>query len=464
MAGKEIEPMIATPPNKLEAHDVVYQVEGARLLDRVSLNAEGGQIVGLVGPNGAGKSTFLRTLSGLLNQQEGTVSLSGQYLESLSAREVARVLALVPQIAPYTHGFTSLELVLMGRYPHMRRFQIEGAGDQRIAREAMRQTESEPFADRTLDTLSGGERQRVFVARALAQQPRVLLLDEPTSNLDILHQLKVLDLVRGLVSEGMTAIAAIHDLHLAARYCHSLVLLSGGRVLAEGPPETVLSPDNIETAFGVRAVVYPDPMTGALTLSLMGPARTDGAAHGGLRTHVVCGGGTGARVMYDLQQAGFTVTAGALGAGDTDRTAADILGIEYVPVPAFGGIDDEAHSRHLSLVAAADCAVLCETPIGANNLQNLEALREAKAVFCLGQTPLGQRDFTRGAAQRLLDEMPNAPRFATWEKALAALLERAREADRVSDEPHPSTTSPSARRGDGVAGEEDEGERTGIEF
>ena len=128
------------------------------------------------------------------------------------------------------------------------------------------------LSDRTLETLSGGERQRVFVSRALAQKPRVLLLDEPTSNLDILHQLKVLGLVRRLVDTGLTAIAAIHDLHMAARYCDSLVLLSGGRVSATGTPEQVLSAENIESAFGVKSAVYRDDRTGALAISLIGPA------------------------------------------------------------------------------------------------------------------------------------------------------------------------------------------------
>ena len=124
----------------------------------------------------------------------------------------------------------------------------------------MRLTETEPFADRTLDTLSGGERQRVFVARALVQQPRILLLDEPTSNLDVLHQLKVLDLVRDLVDDGLTAVASIHDLNMAARYCDRLVLLQDGRVLAEGPPVEVLTPETIESAFGVKSAVYRDPV------------------------------------------------------------------------------------------------------------------------------------------------------------------------------------------------------------
>ena len=259
-------------PQAISAQGLSYEVEAQTLLDRVDLHADRGQLVGLIGPNGAGKSTLLRAISGILRYQRGTVRLEGADLKSLSSREVAAGLALIPQIAPYTHGFTSIELVLMGRYPHLGRFQIEGREDARIAREAMRLTETEQFADRTLETLSGGERQRVFVSRALAQQPRVLLLDEPTSNLDVLHQLKVFDLVRELVDEGLTAIAAIHDLTMAARYCDRLVLLFEGQVLADGTPEEVLSPETLESAFGVEAAVYRDPITGSLAFSLIGPA------------------------------------------------------------------------------------------------------------------------------------------------------------------------------------------------
>ncbi len=260
-----------TPP-VISAQGLTYKVEAGKLLDGVDLHADRGQLVGLIGPNGAGKSTFLRAISGILRHQEGTVCLDGTDLNAISAKEVAARLALVPQIAPYTHGFTALELVLMGRYPHLGRFQIEGAEDDHIARDSMRLTETEHFAGRTLDTLSGGERQRVFVSRALAQQPRVLLLDEPTSNLDIFHQIKVLDLVRQLVDDGLTAVAAIHDLNMAARYCDRLVLLSEGRVLADGPPEAVLCPEIIESAFGVKSAVYRDPVNGSLAISLIGPA------------------------------------------------------------------------------------------------------------------------------------------------------------------------------------------------
>ena len=264
--------MNGSRPQAISAQDLSYEVEGKTLLDGVDLRADRGQLVGLIGPNGAGKTTLLRTISGILRYRHGSVRLEGSDLMSLSPRDVAATLAFVPQIAPYTYGFTSIELVLMGRYPHLGRFQIEGREDDRIARDAMRLTETEQFADRTLDTLSGGERQRVFVARALAQQPRILLMDEPTANLDVLHQLKVLDLVRHLVDDGLTAVAAIHDLNMAARYCDKLVLLTGGQVLAEGSPSEVLTPETIESAFGVKSAVYQDPITGSLAISLIGPA------------------------------------------------------------------------------------------------------------------------------------------------------------------------------------------------
>lgn len=264
--------MNCSRPPALSAQHISYEIEAKTLLDGVSLHADRGQLVGLIGPNGAGKSTLLRAMSGILRFRGGAVRLEGRDLRSLPSKDVAAGLALVPQVAPYTHGFTVIELVLMGRYPHLRRFQIEGREDSRIARDAMRLMEVEQLADRTLDTLSGGERQRVFVARALAQQPRILLLDEPTSNLDVLHQLKVFDLVRQLVDDGLAAVAAIHDLNMAARYCDRLVLLSAGRMVAEGAPEEVLLPETIESAFGVKSVVYRDPATGSLAISLIGPA------------------------------------------------------------------------------------------------------------------------------------------------------------------------------------------------
>ena len=414
----------------LAAEGLVYRVQAKRLLDRVSLKAARGTFVGLIGPNGAGKSTLLKTVSGLLRAQEGSVALEGRDLTTTSPKDVARTLAQVSQTPPYTYGFTGVELVLMGRYPHMGRFQVEGAADRRIASDAMRLTETEEFSDRLVETLSGGERQRVFVASSLAQQPHVLLLDEPTSNLDIQHQLKVLDIVQGLVAQGMTAVAAIHDLSLAARYCTSLVLMSGGQVLAEGAAEDVLTSANIEATFGVRTVVFRDPFTTTLSVSLLDQATPAESVTSGTRVHLVCGGGTGARLMYELQRVGLTVTAGPLGGGDTDRSAADILGIEYVPVTAFGPIDAAARALHEELVELADIVVLCDVPIGPNNAAVLGALSSASQLISIEVTPLMDRDFTSGAALRFFEGLNPAARVAGIDEAIAQV--RALAADHAS--------------------------------
>jgi iron complex transport system ATP-binding protein len=317
-----------------------------------------------------------------------------------------------------------MEVALMGRYPLMGRFQTESAMDRAVAREAMRRTETEAFADRTVTTLSGGERQRVIVARALAQEARILLLDEPTANLDVQHQLKVLDIVREMTKgQGLTAIAALHDLSLAARYCDRLVLLSGGRVLADGAPAAVLTADNMERAFHVHAVVFPDPFTGAPTVSLLEPSSAQerrGKAQG--RVHVLCGGGTGARLLYHLSRAGFTVTVGPLGAGDSDRSAADILGIDYVPVAAFIPADAAALARHAQLVREADAVVVSDVPFGPGNVHSLDALVGARRLVHVSARSFGERDFTGGEASRILSGLPAALRCRTEEEAVQEVI------------------------------------------
>jgi len=183
------------------------------------------------------------------------------------------MIAHVPQSTVLDFAFTVREIVLMGRSPHLGHFKLEGAEDRRVADEAMRMMAISDLADRFVNTLSGGERQRVFVARALAQQPRVLLLDEPTSNLDVRHQLEVLQVIRRLAEERqLGVVAAIHNLDLAAYFCDRLILLHRGRVLANGDPEEVLTPDHLAAAFDIQAQPFRDPYSDALRLSLtLGP-------------------------------------------------------------------------------------------------------------------------------------------------------------------------------------------------
>jgi len=230
-----------------------------------------GETVGLIGPNGAGKTTLLKVLGGLIRDVEGEVWLQGRLLREYSPREVARLVAHVPQTTALDFAFTVREVVLMGRSPYLGRFQLEQPLDRQVAEQAMRTMNVQALSERFINTLSGGERQRVLIARALAQQPRILLLDEPTANLDVKHQLEVLSLTTRLAHQhGLAIVAAIHDLDLAARFFDRLVLLHEGRILADSTPEVVLTPSNLAEAFGVQVNIYRDPFTQVLRLSLSG--------------------------------------------------------------------------------------------------------------------------------------------------------------------------------------------------
>ena len=243
------------------------------VVDRVSLSLQPGDVVGLVGPNGAGKTTLLRLLANLLEPSGGKVWVEGRPVAAYTRTQIGQRMGVVPQqFHTADFRFTAEEIVLMGRYPHRRRWTAETARDREIAAQAMHDTNTRPFAPRVITDLSGGERQRVTVARALAQTPRVLLLDEPTASLDLCHQLQMLQLMRTLARrDGLAVVAALHDLHLASRFCDRLLLLKEGRVVAEGTPAAVLTPARLADVFDVQAQVGPDPVTGGLLIRVIGP-------------------------------------------------------------------------------------------------------------------------------------------------------------------------------------------------
>lgn len=240
----------------LAAEGVALKLGEATVLERIDLRVDQGSFLGVIGANGAGKSSLLRVLSGLLRPTSGRVLLEGTPLHRYGAKERARRMALLSQNPQSGFGFTVEEVVAMGRYAHRGRFEPPGERDHRIVAEAMRATGVAALAARPITQLSGGERQRAFLARALAQEPRVLFLDEPTSNLDIRYQLEILALIAELNrSQGLTVIMAIHDLTWAARFCTHLLALKEGRQEGFGPVREVLSDALIERLYGVQGRV-----------------------------------------------------------------------------------------------------------------------------------------------------------------------------------------------------------------
>jgi iron complex transport system ATP-binding protein len=244
---------------------VAYKSGGRELvaLRDVSLALQAGEVVGLVGPNGSGKTTLIRAVTGVVRPGAGRVLVEGADITRLRQRELARLVAVVPQDPVLPPAFNSLSCVLMGRTPHLRLLQNEGASDLNAARRAMLATDTWRLAHRLLGELSGGERQRVVVARALAQETAVLLLDEPTAHLDLGHQAGVLGLMRQCArDDGKAVLAVVHDLTLAARYCDLLVMLQGGTVVASGAPADVLTTELLHEVYGVSVDVFPHPVTG----------------------------------------------------------------------------------------------------------------------------------------------------------------------------------------------------------
>ncbi|HJZ73596.1 MAG TPA: ABC transporter ATP-binding protein [Vicinamibacterales bacterium] len=263
------------PDALLEGIDVAfaYDARGPMVVDGVSVAVARGTIVGLLGPNGSGKTTLLRLLSGTLAPARGTVRLAGASMGSLSRRELARRIAVVPQETHSAFDFSALEIVMMGRYPHLGAFELEGADDLAIARDALAVTGTRALESRQFATLSGGEKQRVVIASALAQAAEILLLDEPTASLDLGFQLDITALLGQLNRDrGVTMVVSTHDLNLAAALCTTLVLVKAGRLVAAGPPRDVLTREHVRALYGVDADVEMHARTGHLMVVPLGRA------------------------------------------------------------------------------------------------------------------------------------------------------------------------------------------------
>ena len=397
----------------LEAHELTVGYNGEPVLRNVNLTAARGQFIGLVGPNGSGKSTLVRALSRVLRPISGRALLDAVDVYEMSARELARRLAVVAQDYTVAFDFAVRDVVLMGRAPHLSRFGVERPQDYKIAEEAMGLTHTLVFADRPITSLSGGERQRCMIARALAQQPSVLLLDEPIAHLDINHQIEILDLARRLTTErGLATIVVLHDLNLASQYCDHLILVSQGKVAAEGRPHEVVTEARIRVAYGTDVHVRRHPTTGRPYVTLVSrlPVQAPPTRH--TTIHLICGAGTGAGLMRRLGELGFAVSVGVVNVADSDQIEAEALDLRRVEEAPFSPITEETHRLNLEIAREADIVLVTGIPVGDGNLRNLEAAVKARGfgrrVLLIDDPPIPGRDFTDGEATALQRQVLNA--------------------------------------------------------
>ena len=398
------------------------------VLKGVGLCLQRGEFVGLLGPNGSGKSTLLRVLSGVLKPTRGEVWLEGQPLSRLRAKEVARRLAFVPQREEVAFGFSAWEVVLLGRAPYIGWWGRERARDVQAAQRAMERTDCASLSARVFSSLSGGERQRVVLARGLAQETSLLLLDEPLTHLDVAHQVGTLSLLRQLNrEEGLTVLAALHDINLASEFCDRLLVLRQGQLVAEGTPSEVITPSLLARVFGLEAWVRVNPVTGRPHVLPRTRQHVEAGVGNGRRVHVVCGGGMGAAWMGALVRAGWHVSVGVVHLLDSDEEVAQELGVEVISEAPFTPISEDSLQLLRDALAKVEAIVVAPVAFGHGNLANLQAVAEAQQAgkrVLLADCGWQERDFTGGQALRLIRQLEanGARRVDSPEEAVAQLL------------------------------------------
>ncbi|MFA5629595.1 MAG: ABC transporter ATP-binding protein [Dehalococcoidales bacterium] len=246
---------------KLRLKNVTLGYEKRVVLSAIDLEVASGELLGLVGPNGCGKSTLIKGITDVIPLQGGEIFFDDKSVSNMARSEIARIMAVVPQSASLPDAFTAFEVVLMGRTPHMKFLEYEGPKDIEIAVKSMEITDTLHLAERRVGELSGGEKQRLTIARALTQQPKIILLDEPTSNLDINYQVETLELILGLCKkEGIAALAALHDLNLAAQFCNRIVMLHKGGIFSAGTPKEVVTALNVKEVYGADVYISEHPV------------------------------------------------------------------------------------------------------------------------------------------------------------------------------------------------------------
>ena len=394
----------------IEVREIKYRYSSDWILNKLSLTVKQGEIAGIIGPNGSGKTTLLKLLSKVLKPEVGSIWLMKQNIAFMKQQEIAKIVAVVPQGTSITFPFTVREIILMGRSPHLGFLQMERKSDMTIADNAMALTDTLELADRNIDELSGGERQRVIVARALAQEPKIMLLDEPSSYLDINHQVEIFDLIKRLNSErDLTVVIVSHDLNMSAEYCDRLILLKNGQVYKDGTPKEIITEANIREVYEANVVVQENAITGAPHIIPVSELMSGKYQEHDLMVHIICGGGSGARLLRLLTIEGYQVSAGVLNISDTDYQLAKSLGLDVVGEAPFSHISDEAHQRNLERVKQANVIILSRVPIGIGNLKNIVAaqiaLESGKQVIIFDE--FDGMDYTGGEATEVFNKMKN---------------------------------------------------------
>lgn len=384
---------VSAERKQLVVRNLNFSINGRQILDDVCFDASKGDFIGLIGPNGAGKTTLLKCLDGIY-KGSGSIEIDGAEQAGLSNREIAGRVAMLHQDTTVAFPFTVLDIVLTGRYHLLGRFKAERPADYEAARKYMEYTDTLGLENRLINTLSGGERQRALFAKALAQETGLILLDEPSSSMDIAYEEQTFRYSAELCRNGKTVIAAVHDLKTAVHFCSRLILMKDGRIIADGTPEKVVTRQNLLDAYGVNALVYKNRISGLVDFHIPGRAENGREK----LVHVIGGGGSASGVIRQLFEGGYNITAGVFAHGDSDLGCTDVFGISTLVCQPFSEIDDETFQKNVDRIRVADFTILCDMPFGQQNLRNLKAAAFAKRLIIIEDENPENRDFTGGQA------------------------------------------------------------------
>jgi len=382
----------------IEIRNLSFSINGKEILKNIILDVYKGEFIGLIGPNGSGKTTLLKSINGI-NKCKGTIKIEQQDINQLTDREIALKIALMNQNTIIGFPFPAEEIVLMGRYPHLKKMQRISKNDRDIANKYMKFTNTFILKDKPITNMSGGERQRVLFSKVLVQETEIILLDEPTASLDITHEEQIFKYSKEMSKNGKTVITAVHDLRIAAKYCDRLILIKDGRIISDGIPKEVLTSENIKIAYDVKAFVYENPFTSLIDFYTYDRKNLD------KNIHVICGGGSGSQIIHYLFEKGYRLSCGVLQYGDTDFINSEIMGIDIIKCMPFNDISEELMRKNIESIMKSNLTILTNMFIGKQNISNLIAARYSNDLIIIEDTPIENRDFTGGEALNIYNEL-----------------------------------------------------------
>jgi iron complex transport system ATP-binding protein len=395
----------------LTIKNLSFAYDGSNVLDNINFDVASGCFLSILGPNGSGKSTLINLISKVLKNYKGEIIVKDRSIKNLNSKEIAKLVAVVPQYSNAGFDFLVGELVLMGRFPYVSRFGREKKQDFDIVEDVMEKTKTLPLYKKRFNELSGGEKQRVIIAQALVQDTPIILLDEPTSHLDINFQIEIMDLFYKLnTDEGKTIIGVFHDINLAANYSKKAILLKNGMVFGYGEINDTITKENIKKVFNSDIYVGKNPFTGKLYISpTFNPVFEMPADTKDVKVHVIGGGGAASPIINLLYGRGYTVSCGVVNNFDTDLDTSEMLGISYVSEAPFSPISLYSQNKNLEFIKSSDIVILPEIEFGYGNFSNLVSVKEAqelgKKVVIIEGKRIKDRDHTGGKAEKLYNKI-----------------------------------------------------------